>query len=244
MTLFEQMKKDIKEDVEEYKSEGEDILWIDNETESSISVYDDVDGCSREYTITDPLRINSEWITDKIIVTDSVQEIGKINSNEIALWLDKYIDKNMYCTLKNIIFVNDTEKDYDFLANYNEDFHDMLETNDLPIDSIGLMWFSHQIVLINVGAIEQCTQEMVDDGELYENEKECTVNSGIITTLVHEIRHLAQSNPYLPEEILQQRDDDEIDAENYAIEVCDSIPLPWALDREEKEKEEEEYGIE
>ena len=56
-------------------------------------------------------------------------------------------------------------------------------------------------------------------------------------TLVHEIRHLAQANPYLSEELLNQNSNDEQDAEEYARRVVEEHPEYLIINGEEEEIE-------
>lgn len=226
MDLFEKIKLNIKEDA----SNDDDLLEIIDESDEEISVYDNFDSYGREYTITNPIKVNEEWLHEKIIVTNSTSQTGyAINTNLIVKWLLKNVDKNMYLTLENIVFMNDSEKDFDELPLINKKFYELLEINDLPNENlIGLMWYHYQIVFVNVGAIINTTKEMIEEGDLYEWEEKDTINSGILSTLVHEIRHLAQANPYLPEDILNQNTDDETDAENYARNICEGT-LPYIL---------------
>ena len=226
MNLFERIKSSIKEDV----SLDEDLIQILEETDSKICVYDDFDGYGREYTITNPLTINENWIKEKIIITKSVSKTGYIiNTDLITKWLLENLDKNMYLTLENIVIMNDSEEDFDELPLIDEKFSELLEVNNLPDENlVGLMWYYYQIVFVNIGTIVNTTKEMLEVGDLYEWEEKDTINSGIISTLVHEIRHLAQANPYLPEDVLNQKSDDETDAEDYARNICKGV-LPYFL---------------
>ena len=63
-------------------------------------------------------------------------------------------------------------------------------------------------------------------GSTKEEEARDCYNYGFVTTIIHELRHLAQQNPYLPEDVLQQEDEDEEeDAEMFARNFCDDHPL-------------------
>lgn len=228
-TVFEDIKKNIKDDVTKYAANEEGVLEITDENDNHITVYEDIDGFSREYTITNPDAITKEWINERIIVTDSVKELDiSINIEKLAEFATS-LDKNMLLTLENIIIVNDAEKDYDYLSALDDEFAQMLEVSDLPDENlVGLMWFSYQKVFLNLGSIIKATDELIEDGIGYDYEREQDINRGIATTLVHEIRHLAQANPYLEANKLNQKGNDEEDAENYADMVC-SNNIPWLI---------------
>lgn len=227
---FQTAKNSVKQDISSGKYE--DLLGIIEESDTAITVYDDIDGFSREYTLTDPEVIDTDWINSKIIITPSVSKTGyKPNQRKIAEWLVAHIDKTMYLNLENIIIVNDTEKDFDYLSNLSETLSCRLECSSLPDKNlIGLMWHCYQTVLVNIGTIVTTTEEMIEEGLLYKLEKDHTINEGLLATLAHEIRHLAQANPYLPEEILNQQNNDEEDAENFAHQICDK-GTPCVLDK-------------
>ena len=78
------------------------------------------------------------------------------------------------------------------------------------------MWYDACKVFVNIEEIIKVTKSMLEEGILYDYEVTDCINQGIIETLIHELRHLAQANPYLPEELLKQKGDDEEDAEQYA----------------------------
>lgn len=105
------------------------------------------------------------------------------------------------------------------------------------VHAVGLMWYSNQTVLINIGTILNCEKELLDDGTIYDWELDDDINAGICKTLVHEIRHLAVANPFLPEEFLGKTvADDEIDAEEYAEKIC-SNGVPYIIQKTDKEIE-------
>lgn len=241
MSFYDDILHSIKEEAKKYVDTEEDYkFYIIGETENCVSVHDEVEECTyRDYTITNPDVIDSQWIKDKIIVTDSVLDtkIG-IDVKGLSDWLVENVDKKMYMNLENIIFLNDVEKDLVYLSELDPKFNEILECNSLPEDdAVGLMWYSNQIVLINIGTILSCEKELLDEGIIYDWELDDDVNAGICKTLVHEIRHLAVANPFLPEEFLgKTAADDEIDAEEYAEKICGN-GVPYIIQKTDKELE-------
>lgn len=156
--VFEEIKKAIKSDAEKYAANEEGVLEITEENDNYIAVYEDIDGFSREYTITNPDVITKEWIKELIIVTDSAKELEFIIDTDKLADFAASLDKNMLLTLENIVIVNDAEKDYDYLSALDDSFARMLEVSDLPDEHlIGLMWFSYQKVFVNLGSIIKAT---------------------------------------------------------------------------------------
>jgi hypothetical protein len=218
MMTLEMIKKSIEDDIKN----GLEVEIL-AESNDSIVVYDNADIMDRDYEIKNPNILTKDWLKEHTIITPSVNELPqKINVDKMIDWVYENIDKDMYLTLERIIICNDEEKDFDYLRDYNDELYSQLECNDLPSENqLGIMWYDASIVVVNFGTIIKTTNEMIEDGYLYEYEKNDNINYGLISTLAHEIRHLAQANPYLPEDVLQQCGDDEEDAEQYAINICD-----------------------
>jgi hypothetical protein len=91
---------------------------------------------------------------------------------------------------------------------------------------IGTFWATGNAIVVNVDAIVKRTADPLYEGYTHEGDALEVVNTGILQTLAHEIRHLAQSNLYLPDELLQQQGDNEDDAERFARSVDVST---WVL---------------
>lgn len=215
---LKQMKSSITNDI----TESMDIK-IMSETPYSITVYDNADGIyNREYTLTDPAHIDRQWLRNRTIITPDITNLEyKFDIYGLIDQLDATIDKNMLINMDKIIFCTDSDESFDYLS---QSFDTLAEgENDLPYDMLGIMWHDTSDALINVGEIIKTTKEMAAADEIENYEIKSCINRGVIETLVHEIRHLAQANPYLPEEYLcQETDNDEADAEQYARDFFDS----------------------
>lgn len=233
--LFQNMKSDIKDSE---KTHNDDCFYILSETADTITVYDNFfSKISKEYTITDTDSINKQWIRDKIIVTKSANALDiKIDTDKIAEFLNS-VDKYLLMTLNDIVFCADTDKDYDELADINDEWNDRLQVSNLPDENlIGIMWYEFNTVCINMAAVIETINDMLKDGQIYDWERHDAINRGIGETLIHELRHLAQVNPFIPEKILRTLDNnDEIDAERYCIIVCEE-KLPYLLQSENDDK--------
>lgn len=230
MGLYQQIEESIEKEVNVY---GTDVICITWCGENYISVADFTGDCPESYTITNPDSIDEKWLEDRVIVTASVGKLGLgIDTKKIAEWLISNVDKTMYMMLQNIVFVNDIAWDYDYLCAMNEDFCDMLEVNDLPSDGIvGYTWWNHQIVFVQVKSIVDIIDEEIASGNLFLHERDVEINKGILMTLVHEIRHIAQSNPWIPESVFgKYGEDSEEDAENYAVSIAEK-GFPFVLEQ-------------
>ena len=217
--LYREILFNIIEDVREERK-GDGLLDIIHVSKKSVEVMDDID-FSRTYEIYNPDYMDLNFINDRVIISKSVQDSKfPINRQVLCEWIYKNIPKYIYMNLQKIIFVYDNDEDYDELTSLIDE--DILETNSLPFENIlGIEWHSDDIVVVSVKNIETETNQMLLRGDLEKEEVETCINNGIMTTLVHELRHLAQNNLYLPERILKQTQDDEEDAESFALDICD-----------------------
>lgn len=236
--IFNEMKKYIKEDME---LATEDEISIISEDNTHITLWDYYnDDLDRTYTLTDPDIIDSDFVKDRIIITETAKDLVDIDIDDLSDYLCRYA-KNSLINLEQIIFINDTEKDFDELYERRDgyDWRECLEVNDLPIDELGIMWFERSMVLVNIGEILKTTEEMAKNGEIYPEDIPKELNIGIVTTLLHELRHLEQANPYIPaEEFNQISIDKEADAEEYAREIYDFHPIDILKDIDYEEDKE------
>lgn len=239
--LYQEMVASIKEDVE--KEGQEDLIEITEETGMSISVWDNFEMIDREYTITNPNCIGREYLRNKLIITPSVSELPFIIKQENILSLLEMVDKRLLMTLEGIVLCNDAEADFDYLRDLNDDFYQELEVSDIPCDGLlGINWYCYNKVLVNAGEVFRQTLKLHDDGYIYDWEIEDCIEHGIVTTLIHELRHLEQSNPYIPRQEFQMSDKEthdecEEDAENYARDFCNKHDCKLIYDFKYKEIE-------
>ena len=236
MNFFEDVKDRINDLAKSYSQNtdgneyGDEYFNVSYVSDTSIEISEYLDGNCREYTETDPAVINKDWIRDRIIITDSAIELDlHVDPEIMAEWISDSVDATILMTLDHIIITNNSEEDYDFLSMMDDRYAYMLECSDLPgEETAGLMWYNYQMVFVNMGTLVSSADEMVADGLLYEWERNSEINEWVATTVAHEIRHLAQANPFMREDILQQVGDDEADAEEYALRICDR-GVPWML---------------
>lgn len=230
--LFKTMVRNVIQDARdvENKDYADAYLDICNVSHKCIELCDwynhDID---RNYTITNPDYINLDWLKERLVVTKSVSELDyQIDTDALMGYINQFFPKELLTTLNRIVICNDGEKDFEELYN-NPDFGDMVEICDLPDADgdryLGIYWFEFNVVAVNLGGIINCAKaslaEDIADGFAFESDVADDVNREVIVTLVHELRHLAQGNPYLPKEVLQQESDKEEDAEEFARNLVD-----------------------
>lgn len=219
-SLFEEIRKNIREDNDNISDD--EMFHICEDNNEKISVIDNMEQDLRFYTITNPDRINKGWLEERLIITESANTLPYvIAKNRFIEWMLDTVDKSQYMDLEKIIFVNDIEKDANELIKIDPELKDILMENDLPDEGcMGIMWYFHQIIIVNIREVIRVAVELGNELHLREDEILDEVDIGTSSTVVHEIRHLAQANPYIPEEMMNQKEDNETDAENYARGIC------------------------
>ena len=234
MDYFEEACQWIHDDVE--KNKGEDCyITIESESRKSITVFDAMEGeeDSRFYTIHNPEYMTKDYFKSIIRVSDDAKHLSfKINTDALTDYLANKTEKPVFSTIQRIVFCTGDEEDTDSLFKDNLIADSVFEgAHDLPYDKLGLRWWENDVVLINIQEIINTTKEIEEDykqdGMIYtESNFTFDVNSGIVTTLLHEARHCAQENPYLSEERFNRISyDSEVDAEEYARDWYDKHPV-------------------
>lgn len=191
INLFD--RKALKEELENsYEIE------IAHEGEYQIEVVDDYWGRVVYFNYLDILDI------EKLFEFNSL----KIDKERFFEKLQK-LDKEIFMTIKEIIFIN-TEEEYDML--YRE-----LEYEYIDMDNCtGVFLFSDSIIVINMMAIRKIAEELCEPyfgaGEIED------INTNIYITLIHELRHAHHENPLFENEFESLTSEEkESDAENYAL---------------------------
>lgn len=222
-TLYQRICEDILADEKTTADSHDNFIAIEQQDNVSISVYDSMDGYldGRRYTIRNPEHITKEWLSSIILVSDKAKKLSPaIDKEKVVCYLDA-LDKNLLMTVRRICFITD-EEDEDDSINQDELFSEGIEAgHGINDDQVGITWWDMDVILINLKAIKDVSKELAYDE--YEFLRE--YNTGVLSTLVHEIRHTAQENPYLPEGCLKPVSPfPEEDAEEYARKWVDNHP--------------------
>lgn len=231
MDLYREIVRTIIEQARRYKKSEriEDLCDITQVSHKSISWEEMYDYPYSEYcTLHNPKYMKKDFLTKRIFFTEEAKKLEySVNVSKLVDWLYANLPKEMYMTLEKLVFCTGSEEELDNLYEDNY-FRELLEEHDLPIDGLGITWHSAHIVCVNLSEHINTSKDMAENDEIFDHEIGEVINYGILTTVIHEIRHLAQGNLYLPEEILQQTSDDETDAEEYARKFYAKHPA-WIL---------------
>ncbi len=175
-----------------------------------------VDDCRNSdrsrYRIANPALIDLEWIEERMVVLSEAEPF-RINENLFAEWLTECVSKWMVMSLRAIVFCGSNDAPPSEIDGFDE-FFGLPSCADMPEEGeLGIALSDYGLVLVNVEAhfsVCDVRESVMDD---------------IAVTLVHEIRHLAQANPYLPDYLMRQWGTEENDAESFARNFCARYPL-------------------
>ena len=172
------------------------------EFEDEIRIVDDSELTDRVIRYIQHARIRTEWLEERILVTDSAKKCSRtVDPHALAEYLFHSVKKDFLQTLEHIVIMADVEADWDEIN--LEDWHGnrILDVCDLPDkDLLGIAWTQYQTVVINLDSIIRTAKEVCDS---YGWDVDSEVNTGIVTTILHELVHLAQADPYLPKSALK-----------------------------------------
>ena len=195
------------------------------ETDGGILVDDCRNSDRFRYRIADPALVDEKWIGERMTFLSGAEPF-RINADLFAEWLSGCVPKWMSLTLRSIVFCGSNDAPPSEIDGFDE-FFGLPSWEDMPDGGdLGIALSDYGLVLVNVAEhFAVCAERS-------------TVMDDIAVTLVHEIRHLAQANPYLPDYLMRQWGTEENDAESFARDFCARHPLsrpaPVRLERKRR----------
>lgn len=195
-------------------------LFYPNQPENTRTIFDYGDIIAKEISFVPEESMSEKWLLSKTHIQNKPHDsLYNIDFESIVKFVFGHADKELFTTLNAIFFVYD-EDGLDELYEYTGDEY-ALECIDLD-ENIGLMWYEKNIVIVNVGLIIR-TSEEIEDYVIPASEH---IEEGIITTLVHELRHLmADTNHLLTEEECSSSECQEDAVEEYSRRFSDQFLL-------------------
>ena len=204
------------------KAIKDEICEVLEQDETKVCVYDE--DYEREFCLYKPTAMTADWLKNKIVITQSAKDCGFCPDAEVlANWLIANFGKEYYLNLNKIVFSFDEDADYDELCQ-NEDFEEMFDAGHyFPCEEcLGIYWNEYDTVVISIqNILASCREIETKDDMYFDMSKE--MNIGIMTTLLHELGHLGQNNPYTPDIASEEGKEEEV-VEALAIEAYDRNP--------------------
>ena len=242
MSLFKDMCNDIRMDEKKTENDDYEYIMVEEEADDHITVFDSMEGevDSKRYTIRNPEYMDRDYFRSIVDFSDCAEAYRKempIDKEKVVEYLDGHMDKNMLMTVDRILFVTGDEEDDDKIFKNERVAEGAFEAGHWLPDKnqVGLTWWDYDIVCISLKGIREGVDECVNTFRLDKDEERDEINIGVLTTLVHEVRHTAQDNPYLPEKFFGPVSrDKEKDAEEYARDWVERHPFDILLSKEKK----------
>lgn len=210
-----EIKKAISEAV------ADDELEILEKTDTTILVYDKIDG--RDICYTGDESINEEWLAERIILPENVAKELNISKEYISSILIENLDKDYFNTLRAIT-IFEQESDFKTLADLLDVEEDDLSFNKQRFmnDCVGISIWADHVVIVNYSHLKKLSQE--DPFNFDEDDIKVEIERGFWITLLHELRHnLLDGNPYLSEEKYPSCESNEDAVEQWAIRKYEKI---------------------
>lgn len=211
---FEMIQTAVQKDIDA----GEPIYVLEK-SDSDFVIVDDTMNRGRAIRYCHHDKITANWLEERILISSTAkQHTHSIDPCALAEYLSHAVDRNILQTLEYIVIVADAEQDWDEFFPVLEDRHGnpILEVCALPDEGqLGISWVEYQIVVVNLEEIVATAKVLCAD---MFSDFETEVNIGVLTTVLHELFHLAQNDPYVSEEVFDGLPKDvEEQAETWAI---------------------------
>lgn len=211
-------KEEMNSRLDEFLREEKDAeeVTLPSQPEGTRTIFDGSDIMAKEVTFTPEENMNEEWFWKKVhLQTPPKSNPYAIDFKEICDFVFSRCPKEMFMTLEALFFVFDDDG-LSELAEYTGDDYG-LECIDMD-EQIGLMWYEKNIVIVNVGLIQKTSEEMADEITPATDH----ICDGIMTTIVHGMRHLMlRTNFLLSEEEYPLEEENECAVEEYARQFAD-----------------------
>lgn len=172
-------------------------------TENIISVYDSLENRFLEFKNLETLNPMDLFEFNSLRVNEA-KFINILNQ----------LDKNMFMLVNKIIFINSKEE-ADALA---------VEYESQPFDienMVGVNFYDDNVIVINAYLLKKSAEEIADYIFSFDEE----FSWGLITTLIHELRHNITYNPIITEEEIPLEEGSEEAVESYCIKTFNDIEM-------------------
>lgn len=196
------------------QAESDGLLAVTARTNTSIETDDFGLDKPISYRLVPP---DAAWYASRIkFVSDSAKKAaGHLETQLISLLMS--LDPDMTRTLSAIYVVAEPDDADRACALADADpceFPDCINLEDTE-GVLGCLWWSQCSIVLDVNAISRTAKEVVNDALAngYTLDEATEFDTGVYTTLTHEIYHLAAADPFM------KLEDGEGAAEHYGIEA-------------------------
>lgn len=217
-----------------------DSVEIETMDENGVSIWDNEDCKTINFRFLETM--DAEALSELIFVSKDIPIEFQIDKKVLAEYLWNSCDKNAFITLDKLIVIwsepdnKDTLEPSDFvdeqLTKLYEEYNDEYAF-EIGQDVLGQLWFERNIAVVNMGEIVRAAREVErensdlgDSWFSFENQLE----TGFLTTIIHELRHLQMdTNFLLPEDVYPLNWASEEAVEEYCRVVFEENVVPVDL---------------
>lgn len=206
----------LAEDAEEGNGE---IVCQDKDSVTYFDYDDDI-----EFTFRYAESCTDEYVKSLIYLGQSVKDKGLTEDFTLDV-LKKAFGSSLpdaVCTLSGIIIPSDEDEFFQMMDECNRAGDELMEFYDYDSydDKIGMMFYQHQIVFVNEPIINRCSDDLGD--EIFSADDE--YQTGILMTLIHEVRHqMLDCNHFLPEDEYPVSEQAEERVEEFGRDVYETL---------------------
>lgn len=215
-----------------------DSLSIETSEENGILVWDNEDAKMLPFHF--PEAMTPRSLAERIFVSSDIPPMFQINKDALAEYLWETCDRNAFITLDELVVIwsepcdEDTFGPAEFTDSGSEHLYDNLGDEyayEIGQGVLGQLWWERNVVVVNMGEIVRASEEIARDNEDVADidswfSMENQVLTGLLTTAIHELRHLQMdTNILLPEDVYPLHLSSEDAVEEYCREAFEGSDI-------------------
>lgn len=210
-------------------------LSIESSDDKGLVVWDDEDAKLLPVHFLETMTL--EDLAQRIHISSDIPEWYQADKKAFAEYLWNACDHNAFITLEEVVVVwsepdnAETLEPYDFEDEQRKRLHEEYSdeyANEIGEGVLGQLWFERNTAVINMGEIVRAADEvaaqnadLVDIDPFFSFENQ--VQTGFLTTVLHELRHLQMdANIFLPEDVYPLELASEESVEKYCREAFET----------------------
>lgn len=213
-------------------------LSIESSDNKGLVVWDDED--AKLLPVHFPEAMTVDDLVQRIHISSDIPEWYRADKKALAEYLWKACDHNAFITMNEVVVVWSQPDDagtymsFDFEDEQRKRLHEEYSDEyayEIGEGVLGQLWFERNTAVVNMGEIVRTADEVATENEdlvvidpffSFENQ----VQTGFLTTVLHELRHLQMdTNIFLPEDMYPLELASENAVEEYCREAFEAHPI-------------------
>ena len=213
-------------------------LSIESSDNKGLVVWDDED--AKLLPVHFPEAMTVDDLVQRIHISSDIPEWYRADKKALAEYLWKACDHNAFITMNEVVVVWSQPDDagtymsFDFEDEQRKRLHEEYSDEysyEIGEGVLGQLWFERNTAVVNMGEIVRTADEVATENKdlvvidpffSFENQ----VQTGFLTTVLHELRHLQMdTNIFLPEDMYPLELASENAVEEYCREAFEAHPI-------------------